>query len=147
MQRTIAKLWLSGFGTGYLPLAPASWGSLLGALIGWQFATLPWEGRLALWIAYGVASISVIRVLQPLSDADPRWCVADEILAMLGIGALYPLFTLEIAMVAFVFFRFWDIVKLWPADRIEDLPLPWGIFADDIVAAIYTVLCLYGLGL
>ena len=38
---------------------------------------------------------------------------------------------------AFILFRLFDILKPWPAGRLEKLPGGWGIMADDVAAGLY----------
>lgn len=139
----LPHLWLSGLGTGYLPLAPATWGSALGFVGAAGLSLLSWEGRLiGLGIAVGCTAWTLFHI-EPPAHPDPPWLVADEILAALLLALVYPLQSGAEWTVGFIFFRFWDIVKLWPADVIEALPYPWGIFLDDVVAAFYTLLSLW----
>jgi phosphatidylglycerophosphatase A len=42
-----------------------------------------------------------------------------------------------VVFAAFVAFRVFDVVKPWPADRLERLHGGWGIMADDVMAGIY----------
>lgn len=143
----LARLWLSGLGTGYLPLIPATWGTLPAVPLAWVAAFLPFWGALMLFVGALGLSLWSHRLIQPLPEADPRWFVADEMVAFILVSVLYPLSTLAHLGVAFVLFRFWDIVKLWPADALEALPEPWGVLADDMIAAIYTWGCLLLIGL
>jgi phosphatidylglycerophosphatase A len=43
-------------------------------------------------------------------------------------------------ILAFVLFRFFDIVKPYPARRLESLHGGLGIMADDVVAGIYAAI-------
>jgi phosphatidylglycerophosphatase A len=45
--------------------------------------------------------------------------------------------TWEVIAAAFIAFRIFDIVKPWPARRLEDVPGGWGVMADDVMAGIY----------
>jgi phosphatidylglycerophosphatase A len=47
------------------------------------------------------------------------------------------------AAVGFVLFRVADVVKPWPARRLERLPGGLGIMADDFVAAVYAAAALW----
>jgi len=47
--------------------------------------------------------------------------------------------------VGFILFRFFDIVKPWPVNRIQLLPRGWGVMMDDVLAGIYSLLILYGI--
>ena len=42
-------------------------------------------------------------------------------------------------VVAFLAFRVFDVLKPWPARRLEYLPRGWGIMLDDLVAALYAL--------
>jgi phosphatidylglycerophosphatase A len=47
-------------------------------------------------------------------------------------------------LAAFLLFRFFDIVKLWPASWAQDqLPGGWGVMMDDVVAGLYAAAALY----
>lgn len=148
LLRKIAHLWASGLYTGHLPLAPATWGSLFGLGIGWILSSYAWDVRAIGLVLVGAFSIGAAFVLAPLPAKDPSWFVADENLALVALACAYPYPTWAEAVGVFVAFRFWDVVKLWPAEALEALPPPWGMFADDFVAATYTLLCvaLFGLG-
>jgi phosphatidylglycerophosphatase A len=142
--RQVIRLWLSGLGLGYLPIAPATWGSLLGLGIAYGLSYLPWLLRSGLALTGWLVSAWLLR--QSLGkmpdDPDPRWIVADEYWALALLPTLVPLTSPTMAALAFFFFRFWDICKVFPADWVEALPVPWGILVDDVVAMIYAALCL-----
>lgn len=138
-----ARLWASGLGTGYLPIAPATWGTFPAIALAYLLSNGPSPLR---W-AWTLLALSLyyhsLKRLAPLPSRDPSWVVSDEMQAVFVLSCLYPLTSLHEAVSAFLFFRFWDIVKLWPADQAESLPFPWGILADDVIAALYTCLCLW----
>ncbi|MCS6790974.1 MAG: phosphatidylglycerophosphatase A [Bacteroidia bacterium] len=140
---TWARLWASGFGTGYLPFAPATWGTLpalgIAYLLSNTSVAIRWAWTL---LTLGLYYLSIKR-LAPLPSRDPHWVVSDEMQAVFLLSCLYPFSSLTETMAAFFLFRFWDIVKLWPADQAEYLSFPWGILVDDIVAALYTWACLW----
>ena len=41
------------------------------------------------------------------------------------------------AIVGFLLFRLLDVIKPWPANRMEALPGGLGVMADDAMAAVY----------
>lgn len=143
-MRVSGRLWLSGLGLGYLPIVPATWGSLLGLGIAYGLSALPWALRSGLALTGWFFSAWLLRQsLGKTPEApDPRWIVADEYWALALLPILIPLTSPTMAALAFFFFRFWDICKIFPGDRLEALPVPWGILLDDIVAMIYAALCL-----
>jgi phosphatidylglycerophosphatase A len=74
---------------------------------------------------------------------DPGKVVIDEVVGQ--FIALIPVpFVLETAwwtaILAFILFRFFDIVKPYPARRLESLPGGLGIMADDVIAGVYAAL-------
>ncbi|MEN3040058.1 MAG: phosphatidylglycerophosphatase A [Bacteroidia bacterium] len=147
MKRRFARYWLSGFGAGYMPIAPASWGSLVGVFLASWMSPLSEGIRLSIWAGYLGISILCSRWGIFVADgADPPWVVADEIFAVLTVGLFYPLDSMQALAGTFIFFRFWDVAKIYPMDIAERWPAPWGIFGDDVVAAAYTLACLVLLG-
>lgn len=72
---------------------------------------------------------------------DAQCIVIDEI-----AGYLWTLFlvapTIPHAFAAFVLFRFFDVVKPFPAGMSQRLPGGYGVVADDVVAGLYANLTL-----
>jgi phosphatidylglycerophosphatase A len=147
-------------GVGYLPLAPGTWGSLLGVAVYLliQFYYLGFIRRyfdsdsftrlqpFPIIVAVELVVIGVIilvgiwaasRTEELLGRKDPGKVVIDEVAGQLI--ALLPLVEpgwISI-IIAFVLFRFFDIVKPYPARRLERLESGLGIMSDDIVAGAY----------
>ncbi len=71
---------------------------------------------------------------------DPGPFVLDEFvgmwIAMFGMGGGVPL-TWYGVPAAFVLFRIFDIVKPYPANRLDRIPNGWGIMGDDVAAGLY----------
>jgi len=138
-RKTLERLALvvaTGFGSGCLPVAPGTWGSLVG--VAWFLAL--WKLNLLVpGIVVGLA-ISVVTAgvgERHFARKDPPQVVVDELacfpLAMLGL----PVTPVWIAA-AFVLFRVFDVVKPQPAHWVQRWFGGWGITADDVVAALYT---------
>ena len=69
------------------------------------------------------------------ADADPQQVVVDEISGQLI--SLWPLAasaSVGGVLMAFVLFRFFDILKPYPIRRLERLPGGLGVMADDALA-------------
>ena len=151
-------LWVAqGFFIGRIPVAPGTFGSLLG--LGWVAALL-WTRNA--W-SYGAGTVLGLicsvwlcgRAERILRQTDPGSVVLDEVVAMpvcfagwLGLwvwqhGHLpysHPLFTYETsAWTAGIFaaFRFFDIAKPWPVRQSQALVGGWGVTIDDTLAALY----------
>jgi phosphatidylglycerophosphatase A len=124
----------SGFGTGYAPKAPGTFGSLLGLALG---AALLAIGHLPLLFGIVVVSGLGVYAISRLPDhaaADPGWIVIDEIAGqMIPLLALTQL-SLTGALLCFALFRLFDIWKPGPvawADKRHD---QYGVMGDDLIA-------------
>lgn len=142
-----ASLLATWFGSGLLPRAPGTWGSLAalpcGALIAW--AGGPWALLLAALLLFPPGVWAAQLYAMRSGAADPGPVVVDEVVGQWL--ALVPA-ALDLPMYAFAFlaFRFFDIVKVWPANWVDRrLPGGWGIMLDDVVAGVYAAAVTYGL--
>lgn len=137
----------SAFGLGLMPIAPGSFGALLG--VGLHVATVlclsaAWQ-RTALAVCLAVVC-ALHFLLTPWAQAfwkesDPRHFVLDEVAGYLIIPLLLgPGRTTMIATSGFVLFRVFDIIKL-PGARYVDRNWhgAWGVLLDDIIAGLYAV--------
>lgn len=70
---------------------------------------------------------------------DDSRIVIDEVGGM-AISLLWVPFTLGYFILAFLLFRFFDIVKPLGIKTAERLPGGWGVMGDDVLAGIYTCL-------
>jgi len=58
---------------------------------------------------------------------------------------LFPVFRFRVAFLAF---RFFDIVKVWPANWLDrNLKGGWGIMLDDLAAGVYAGALTFGVSL
>jgi phosphatidylglycerophosphatase A len=78
-----------------------------------------------------------------LAKHDPGAVVVDEIAGQILTLAFVPM-TPRTLLLGFVLFRALDILKPFPARRLESLPGGSGIMADDLMAGIYANLLLQG---
>ena len=152
------KLWIAqGFGVGRIPVAPGTFGSLVGML---------WLGLLlmtrSLWLfaAGTIAGIALSVWLcdvaeKTLGQKDPGSVVLDEIAALPvcffawvtirlcqtgslpGFAYFVSAQTWPLTLGVFVACRFFDIAKPWPVRQSQSLPGGWGITIDDVLAAVY----------
>lgn len=136
-----------GFGTGLAPVAPGTFGSIPGLLLGW--ATLQLHSYVQLGIAVSLFAIGVWlcgRCSRNLGVHDHGGIVWDEITGMYVTLLLAPP-TVTGFVLAFVLFRVFDIVKPWPIRDLDHrLGGGLGIMLDDLAAALYALifLALYG---
>jgi len=140
--RSFSHFLAAGLGSGWLPKAPGTWGSLAALLPAWFI--LQGAGVMGLWIASIIVSILgcwiCAIVLAQISDKDPGWIVVDEWAGQwLCLALLMPFFDSLVLtfFIAFIAFRLFDIFKPWPISLAEKLgPAWWSIMADDIVAGL-----------
>ena len=132
-----------GFGTGLSPVAPGTVGSLLGVLLAWLTMDLGLYVQLAVAVAISVAGIWICgESARRIGVHDHGGIVWDEIAAMY-ITLLFAPPTITAWALAFVAFRFFDIVKPWPIRDLDHrLGGGLGIMLDDLVAALYAVVFL-----
>ncbi len=147
----IRKLFLSFFGCGYLPLAPGTVGSIAGFVVLISlpevFSTKP-DLQLSIlfflifFLTFG--AIPIIEAESPRKNPDQKWIVIDEVV---GVAiAIIPYFVIAgfgllHALVALLFFRFFDIVKPLGIKDIDAQNTPASVMLDDIVAGIYALFC------
>jgi phosphatidylglycerophosphatase A len=137
----ILLLFANGFGLGYSPLASGTVGALLG---------IPLVLVLEPWLAPGnyisgaavVLLVSVFGVCcghvgeKRYARKDDGRIVIDEIAGYL-VTMLWIPQTITALVLGFLFSRFFDVVKPFPAHRSQRLKGGWGIMADDLIAGVY----------
>jgi phosphatidylglycerophosphatase A len=131
---------------GFVPVAPGTFGSALGLLLFLlvrQVASPMGElAVIAALFAVGVWSGTIAE--HRLGGVDPAPIVLDEVVGMLITLALLPV-TVAGAIMGFLVFRLFDVIKPWPSARMERLPGGLGVMADDGMAAVYANLVMQGL--
>jgi phosphatidylglycerophosphatase A len=146
----IRKLLITFFGSGFLPIAPGTWGSLAAGIvffflaispIGADHATL-WTVTAGLTILASTIGIALGRwAVEYFHSEDPKPFVLDEVagqwLALIAIPFASAGGLFLAVVVQFFLFRFFDILKPTPARQAESLPFGWGIVTDDLVAGLY----------
>ena len=129
------------FGVGYAPVAPGTFGSAAGLLL-WLLlpASLLVQG-LAIVVLFVAGSLAGNAAERYYGKTDPRHVVIDEVMGMVITLFLIPVGAGG-ALLGFLLFRATDVIKPWPANRLESLPGGWGVMADDAMAAVYANLAL-----
>jgi phosphatidylglycerophosphatase A len=133
-------------GVGYLPLMPGTFGSLLSVgmfllLTRVAAGTVLVAVVLVLILAFTVAGIwAGTRTEQLCGRKDPGKVVVDEVAGQ--FVALFPLtlvtrWSTAAVIVSFILFRFFDIVKPYPANRLQEMNGGAGVMFDDLVAGVY----------
>jgi len=145
IKQTLCLLLASAFGLGLAPIAPGSFGALLGVLLHLgvvQYVTPSYQQGALILCLLGVSLVHF--VLTPWSqnywkDSDPGNFVLDEVAGYLVVPILIrtgPLWFIVVA--GFLLFRIFDIIKIPPARQIDrTMHTGWGILLDDLVSGLY----------
>ena len=136
-------------GVGYAPVAPGTFGSAAGLVVWWLLPASPVVQAVVIVVIFIVGSWGGSVAERHFGRSDPGQVVIDEVMGMLITLFLNPV-GWKGAFVAFLFFRVADVIKPYPANRLEHLPGGVGVMADDGMAAIYANLavraCLWSSG-
>jgi phosphatidylglycerophosphatase A len=150
-----------GFGTGWIPVAPGTFGTLVG--FAWIYLLLIPQ-NLFVYIGGTIAGFFGAvwiggRAERLLKIKDPGSIVIDEIAAMpvafvapllFAKGAWTPEFGYYLGrkywllpVLAFGFFRIFDVTKPLFIARSQNLKAGWGLVIDDFLAALLAAVCLW----
>ncbi len=130
------------FGSGLAPFAPGTFGTLAAVPLVVGFGFLGnWTAFLCVMAISGLAIWVSQEAENLLGEKDPSAVVIDEVAGLSVTMLLVPLSWLSLC-VGFLLFRFFDIVKPWPANRAEKLKGGFGIVLDDLAAGVYAHLAL-----
>lgn len=142
--RSLAHFVAYGFGTGLAPVAPGSFGTLVGVglyrLMGSLRPLYYWSVTTLLWVV-GVPICELTAA--DFGAHDPGAIVWDEIIGYLV--AMYGLpRTWGWLAAGFVVYRLFDVWKPYPIGAVEDsFGVGVSIMADDVVAGIYAFCVLH----
>jgi len=140
----IKEFLFTGFYSGYCPVAPGTAGTLVAMAIYileyLVFGSISWVVNL----------VVVIILLYPaikLGDAgeeffgkkDASEIVLDEMMGY-WISVLFFSFNIKIAIMAFILFRIFDILKPYPANKFQELKGGIGVMLDDYIAGVYSLI-------
>ncbi len=131
------------FGSGLLPKAPGTWGTLF-ALPFWGLLFWWSENILTRMVAVTLVSLVGIwacdQVILRLSEEDPKSAVIDE---AAGFGLTLLIFKMNpvTLVLAFILFRFFDILKPWPIRIVDErIHGGLGVMLDDLIAGVFAAL-------
>lgn len=140
-----AVLIATGLGSGYLPKAPGTWGSLLAAVLAWPIAVAGGAPALvaAAVLAAGAGIWAAGIYMAKTGEQDPGPVVIDEFAGQwlaLAVCPLDPVWWVA----GFVAFRVTDIAKPFPANVIDRrMHGAAGVMLDDVVAGGYAAVILW----
>ncbi len=129
------------FGIGYLPILGGTFASLVAVFVSLLFKSS---------LSFFFFTLIVVFISFPLSswgerifeEKDAKEIVIDDFSGML-ISLLFLPKKGPFIFLAFLLFRLFDFLKLYPANNLERLEGGYGIVGDDLCAGIYTNIILH----
>jgi phosphatidylglycerophosphatase A len=153
----IAVFVATGFGSGFIPFAPGTWGSIVGLLVAYGLIAAFGSDALFLQnilIAAGLvfAALGVWasdRAEKIFDRKDASQIVIDEVFGQIisfvfiaphlaGLGASWRWWMIA----GFALFRAFDIFKPYPINRLQGLSGGLGVMMDDALAGVYAAVVL-----
>jgi phosphatidylglycerophosphatase A len=133
----VTKVFASALGSGYSPIASGTVGSAVGLV----FSFIPGfesPGVIGpLIIIVFLLGIIAARKMERRYGHDPAEVTIDEVVGMWISIFLLPK-NILVFVSAFFLFRFFDIIKPFPARKFDTMYGGLGIMMDDVIAGIYT---------
>jgi len=156
---------LTTWGVGYMPIAPGTFGSMVGVIIylgatwvdasgemylsghGWREGQIQASVLAFISILFLILCLAGIwaagRTTEIFGNTDPSEAVVDEVIGQLIVFLFIPFGShWGYILTGFLLFRLFDIWKPYPIDDLQNLPAGIGVCADDILAAVYAGVCL-----
>lgn len=137
MSNKFIELTATFFGIGKIPIVPGTMASLAGTVI-----VVVLHGHLALYI--GVALLVTVlgfitsgRMERIAGKKDPSCVVIDEVSGIMIAFFLLPV-NAPVLLTAFFVFRAFDMFKIYPVNKFEEMEGGVGVMMDDIIAGLYT---------
>jgi len=137
MSDKLVKMFSTWFYVGNVPGCPGTAASVVGALM----AVILAPSSILYVIVFSVVTIIGFMVsgkMETLLDRkDPGCVVIDEVSGIMIAMFLLPLSPI-VVITTFFLFRAFDMFKIYPVNKFEQLKGSQGIMMDDIIAGIYT---------
>ena len=137
------------FKIGKFPYAPGTIGSLFAFLtLSIFYQNINYNIFFILFIILLVISNFLVGIyIKDLINKDAKEIIIDEFIGCYLIYLFFPIFKNEnqflLIILSFFIFRFFDIIKLYPANIIDKkMKNSFGIILDDIIASIYSIIVL-----
>lgn len=137
MSDKIIKMLSTWFYVGNLPVAPGTAASAVGVVI-----AIICSSSMALYI-FITLIVTILGFMVSgkmeaiLGQKDPGCIVIDEVAGVMIAFFLLPL-TPVVIITAFFLFRAFDMFKIYPVNKFEQLEGSTGVMMDDVIAGLYT---------
>ena len=153
-HRGVAVWIATSGGVGLFPIWPGTVGAAVGLVAVAALQRLPLTTA-GLDVVVGLTASGIFglgvwaagRAERYFGCSDPSPVVVDEVVGQMVTFLLCPAASWKVLLAGFAIFRFFDVIKPFPAGRAEHLPAGWGIMTDDVVAGIYSMAGLSAVGL
>ena len=148
----LATFIATGFGAGFIPFGPGTWGSLVGLLISYGLISVFSLDAVLLQNALLIASVILAAVgiwagtrAETIFDRkDAGQIVIDEVCGQVISFVFIAPYIVRLGsqwrwwmILGFLLFRAFDIFKPYPINRLQGLTGGVGVMMDDILAGIY----------
>ena len=151
-MKFFTNIFVSLFYVGYIKYFPGTFGSLFSLIILFPVVALNLISIklfILIFIIIFILSIFFINKFSYYTKTnDSNIIIIDEFLGIYFILIFYELIYFVNAeytiLLIFLLFRFFDVLKIFPANLIDKkIKNPFGVILDDIIASIYTVIIIY----
>ena len=148
----ISIIFVSLFYSGYFKIWPGTFGSIISILILFpiiEFNIISINLLILIFILLLILSLFFIKIFSSSTKThDSSVIVIDEFLGIYLIfifyEKIYYVNSIITVILIFILFRFFDILKIFPANIIDKkIKNSFGVILDDLVASIYTILTIY----
>ena len=124
------------FGVGSIPFAPGTWGSLFAVSLIYKITFLQ-EWIILAAVLVVALSLRVCVEVHKDTKSDSSEIVIDEFAGMF-VACMFIDHDFISLLFAFLFFRFFDIVKPWPISWVDkNIKNGPGILIDDLLAGLF----------
>lgn len=142
MKNKLKLFFGTGFLSGYLPKAPGTFGSFAALII----YLIPGFEKFYFIIPAIIITIIIAVPLgnyfEKLFGKDPSIFTLDEFIGT-WITFLFLPKKLLLIILGFIIWRILDILKPFPAKKLESISGGWGIILDDIISGMYSLLIMH----
>lgn len=137
MNKKISYIAATFFYMGQVPFAPGTFTSFAAALI-----AIILSSNIFLYVGFTLIAIYVGFAVcddaeKQIGTKDPSAIVIDEVAGVMISFFMLPL-SWPVIITAFFLFRAFDMFKIYPVNKFEELPGAKGIMWDDLIAGLYT---------
>ena len=134
----------SSFGLGYISKFPGTLASIVILPVVWLIKSSFGLSALLFFIFFfSILSYFFITLsINKKKDKDPSSIIVDEYIGQ-SIALIYCNEVIFEYLIAFILFRFFDIVKPFPINLLNKIKNAFGVLIDDVVAGIVVCIIFY----